>query len=382
MKLTILLAPLVAAALTACSGGQPAPAPAPASPADRLEAILATEITPQQGAAFDAFAAEQGERATRDLLTALAVDRDAPPLARANAVVRMGEARIYDWDVYLITIADPDPRVRGATLGAVSRAIALAPNEATPILARGLVDSEPGIQAKALQELRDRNLELLYSYLERDPPPELRDIALQIVRNSQAWGTPLEPEADGTLRRIAPAGVELTLRPVRRWPEFEMIVGTLTVGAPGGETRTIADSVEAVGGVIPAVVDANGRYVAVESSRRIDVHDLETGAVRSLGPGIAPRPLPFSNDILYWRELDRVARRAGATIRYEFVRAPFDGGPPVPFDTAEVMVEPTRRGYMSPLRWARVVDHGTAFVVHTDGMQGHPLPTPLQGMAE
>ena len=382
MNRTPLLGCFALVLLTACGSAQPAPAPAPSAPADRLEAILATDITPQQDVAFEAFAAEQGARSMRELLTALAVDRDAAPLARANAVLRMGEARIYDWDVYLTTIADPDARVRGATLGAVSRAIALSPNEATPIVARGLVDSEPGIQAKALQELRDRNLDLLYSYLERNPPPELRDIALQIIRNSQAWGTPLQPEADGALRRIAPAGVEVLLRPDRRWPEYEMIMGTLSVTPPGGAPRVIADSVEAVAGVIPAVVDGTGRYVAVETGRRIEMHDLESGSVRDLGPGIAPRPLPFSNEVLYWRELERVSHRAGATIRYEFVRAPFEGGRPMPFDTADVQIDPTRRGYMSPLRWARVVDHGTAFVVHTDGMQGHPLPTPLQGMAE
>ena len=369
--------------LAACGGHPPAPAAAPASPSDRLEAILATDITPQQDQAYEAFAAEQGERATNDLLAALAVDGDAPPLARANAVVRMGEERVYDWDVFVRTIADPDPRVRGATLGAVSRVAAIAANQATPIFARGLVDTEPGIQAKALQELRDRNLDLIYTYLERNPPPELRDIALQIIRSSQAWGTPVEPESDGTLRRIAPAGAEIVLRPDRRWPEFEMIVGTLSVTPPGGAPIVLADSVEALAGVIPAVVDGTGRYVAVETNRRIEVHDLETGTVRDLGTGLAPRPMPFSNDVLYWREIFRFPPQpGGVTIRYEFVRAPFEGGAPVAFDTADVAARPTLRGFMSPLRWARVVDHGTAFVVWTDGLQGHPLPTPLRMMTE
>ena len=369
-------------ALGACTGSEPAAVPVtPSTPAAQLHAILATPITYQQDSLYQAFSTAQRANMLL-LLPELALDSSAEPLARANAVLRMGAVPMLAFEVYAITIQDPDPRVRGATLGVVGPLATRAPDEAIPILARGLVDPEIGIQAKALQELRDRDLDLLRYYITQNPPAELREIAEQTIRNSLAWGAPLQPDADGTLRRLTPAGVELILRPDTSYPGYDLVIGTLSAAMPGRPARVVADSVEAVATVIPAVVDATGRYVALEASRRIEVHDLESGAVRVVGAGVAPRPLPFTTDYLYFREIARFPAAAGWTLRYEFMRAPFAGGEGTPFDTVNLPVQYATRGGLSPLRWARIHDRGTAFVVDTDGMRNHVLPSPLEEATE
>ena len=380
MMRTIAVAVLVALT-AACSSARSRTPPQPQTPAERLHAILATPITFEQDALYQAFAAEQGADILL-LLPVLALDSSADPLARANAVLRMGAVPLLDFDVYRRTIEDPDPRVRGATLGVVGGFALTAAGEAMPILARGLIDPEIGIQAKALQELRDRDLDLLRFYIGRNPPAELRNIAIETIRHAQAWGAPLEPEADGTLRRTTPSGAELVFRPDTVFRDWELAIGTLTVVRSGAAPRLIADSVEVVANVIPAVVDATGGYVAIETSRRIEVHDLESGAVRQLGPGIAPRPLPFTTDFLFFREIDRMYMPDGARIVYEFMRAPFESGSPVAFDEAPVPLQASRRGYLSPLRWARIHDRGTAFVVDTEGLRNHVLPSPLAEVTE
>lgn len=367
--------------VASCMGNRPEPAVAPSTPAEYLEAILATPITFRQDSLYRAFEADQGAD-IRILLPTLALDTSAPALARANAVLRMGAIPMADWDVYASTIQDPDPRVRGATLSVVGPLATRDLPNSLPIIAVALVDPEIGIQAKALQELRDRDLSLLRFYIDRDPPAELREIAIQMLRNAEAWGAPLEPEADGTLRRVAPAGVELSLRPDTAFPEFDLVIGALTVTPPGRAPREIADSVESVATIIPAVVDATGRYVVLETARRIEVHDLETGRVSVLGAGVAPRPMPLTPDYLYFREIERSIAPDGSTIRYEMMRAPFEGGAGVPFDTINLALRPGLRGYLSPLRWARIHDRGTAFVVNTDGLRNHRLPSPFDGPAE
>ncbi|HUF14174.1 MAG TPA: hypothetical protein VMN78_13825 [Longimicrobiales bacterium] len=382
MRIGVFAVAALAAVNLSCGGqtaSDPAGIPLPLDPAERLEAILATPITFEQDSLYTDFVAEH-ERAIERLLPALALDRTAPALARANAVLRMGQRLMLAFDVYGRTIEDPDPRVRGATLGVVGPLATRTPPQALPIIARGLVDPEIGIQAKALQELRDRDLDLLRFYLSTDPPPELRVIALQTLRSSLAWGAPLAPEADGTLRRVSPAEVELVLRPDTVWPEWDAVMGTLTASAPGEAPRVIADSVEAVATIIPAVVDPAGRYVAVETARRIEVHDLQTGETRLVDAGIAPRPMPFTPDFLFFRELARRPLVEGTMIRYEILRAPFAGEAPVVFDTVSVNARPDLRGYLSPLRWVRIHDRGTRFVLHTDGLSNHALPTPGDAM--
>ena len=369
---------LLALALAACSraAAPVSEAPVPATPREHLLAILDSDFTNDQTAAYSLFTRRHGAE-TNGLLRDLALDPAVPALARANAVLRMGEAGMRAFDVYARTIEDPDPRVRGATLGAVGPLAQGAMDAARPIFAKGLRDTEVGVQAKAIQELRDQDLELLRDFVAHTTDPELRDVALQTLRNAEAWGAPLMPETDGTLRRIAPTGLELILRPVRRMPEAALAEGVLAARAEDGAERVIADTVEAVGGVIPAVADPMGRFLAVETARRVEVHDLETGAIRVVGPGSAPRPLPFSPDFFYFREIARRDQRGTTALLYEMVRASFEGGAPVVFDSVMVTAQPGRRANMSPIRWARVRDRGTAFVVETDGLANHALPSPF-----
>lgn len=389
MTRRILGALLFAAATASCTGNPPvettpsSTVERPATPVGQLERILATELSRSQDSAYAAFAAEQGTDVqeqgggVQELLSAVAQDPDADPLARANAVVRMGRIPLPAFDVYAATIEDRDARVRGATLGAAGRLVEQAPERALPILERGLHDAEAAVQAKALQEIGDRDLDLLRGFAAETTNAALRDIAVQQIRQAEAWGARLTPEADGSLRRVSPAGVTLVLRPERRWPNASLVMGTLSATV-AGRTRVVADSVEAVAGVIPAVVDATGRWLALETARRIEVHDLETGAVRVAGQGLAPRPLPLTSDFIFFHELRRAPMGPRTAIMYQVVRAPFTGGAdPRVIDSVELPLRYEVNGYMSPLRWARIRAGGTGFVLSTDGIRDHVLPSPF-----
>lgn len=284
-----------------------ADAPTPQEVA-RLTGILATELTPAQDSAWRAF--RRAHAGTVEaMLERIVLDRDAPPLARANAVVRLAELGYHDYDVLGQALGDPDPRVRGATLGALSPFLLRDPERVRPLILRGLVDRERAVRAKALQELGDRDPSLLRWFLEQDPPAELAAIARDLLVMAGERGAPLVPDTSGALERTSASGVVL---------RFEMDSATAT-GALGrlmaqpvdGERIMLADSVLVVGNVIPAAVSPDGDVVAYERAGVIHAHDLETGATGTVGTGIAPRAFPFTDTFLFAARMGTV-RRADA----------------------------------------------------------------------
>lgn len=400
MHRTVRAAPLAALALAAACGGTPAtppasPAPAPAgasagatpgaqSPqADRarLERIMAMELSGEQDSLFEAFAAERPALVDA-FLVRLAADTTAPALSRANALLHLGERRVPVFDVYGATVRADDPMVRGATLSAAGALLPVRRDSALAVLRVGLADEDERVRAKALQELGEQAPSVLREYLAGAPDPALATVARQLLRSAEEHGAPLEPGPGGSLQRTALSGVTLRYRPVGRWPDIGVSVGALAAITAAGDSVQLADSVEVVGGVIPAAVSPDGRWIAFETHRRIRVRDLATGAERDVGTGLAPRQYPFTDSFLFFRAVPgSVTKRPTVTLTiYDVLKAPWAAGEPTEVAKVRAPNAGAVHGNASALRWLKLVDVEGRFFIVTDSVQ-QSLPSPFSGSA-
>jgi len=363
-------------ALAACGGpGDPpqgaAPRIDPERVENRMEDALELEVGRTQDSVYAVATAGVPGATVDSLLAVLAVEDDDAPV-RAHALLRMAERGLPGWDVYTETGVDDDPRVRAATLAAVGALAAVAPDEARPLFMRGLIDQEPRVQAKALQELGDNDPSLLRWYLDRGPPEELRPIATELLRLAEELGAPLVPDAAGNLTRTSASGVTLRWTLTDSVPELDAAIGRLEVVRPGGAV-VLADSVPVVRNVIPAAVSPQGEAVAFEQRGQIVVQDLASGARRTLGTGIAPRVYPLTDSFVFFRqEGPPVASSAGTVYEYSVHAAPFAAG-----DAQELLrFTVNTRERLSPIRWARLREGGGFYLVHA-GLTRQALPSPI-----
>lgn len=349
----------------------------------RLSALLGTEITPAQDTAFVRLLAVESSAVRRELRT-LALDRDAPPLVRANAVVRMGELRMRDWTVYRGALRDPDPRTRGAVLGAVGPFYWQQPDSVRALMLRGLADAEPAVQAKALQELGDRDAAVLRWFLARESAPDLQAVARDLLRMAEERGAPLAADETGALERTALSGVRVRFEPyglAEAAGGVQRQRGRLLVAPPDGEFTVVADSVFAVDRVVPAAVSPTGRYVAYETASTVRVRDLRTGTEQDAGGGIAPRSFPFTDDFLYFAAEPAPPAPGDRTelSRYDVFRASFDGA--VSVKLGSVALPPGSESVnLNALRRARIMERDGRLVLQSTAFIAQ-LPSPFADVA-
>jgi hypothetical protein len=153
----------------------------------------------------------------------------------------------------------------------------------------------------------------------------------------------------------------------------------------GSETSPAVhlENMEVVAGVVPAFFSPEEDMVVYEQGRQIFVRELATGTVRQLGPGIAPRPLPFTADFVFLRE-DRGRQseeRERTRVSYDVFRASFAaaGPAPVAVGTLLALAEMVRHGNYSPARWLQVAEQGSRFTLAGDGAETYLLPNPFAG---
>ena len=380
-RMNARLLPLVLLALLAACAGRGAVASAvPRNPLGDPQLYPLLAALPLEGAALDSLGAyeraQPGDFLAR--VAAVAEDSAAGPAVRYNAVLLLGERAGF---AHLPTLRaaqrSSDLRVRGAVVVAAHNLVLGGRTEARPLIVAALDDPAPEVQAKALEVLGPADLPLLRDFLRRYPAGPVADIARDLVQVAEERGYPLEPDSSGTLRRTASAGHKLEFAPVSRWPQWDAALGTVTITPVAGAPLRI-DSVEVVRGVVPVSFSADGRYIAYERGRRILVHDLQDGTLRDLGPGVAPRVRPFSNDILFLREgvggRNDLAQRT--RLSYDVVRAAFasTGDEPNPMGSLGVLVQPDRHGNYSPARWMHIAERGLKFTLEGDGLETFPLP--------
>jgi hypothetical protein len=153
-------------------------------------------------------------------------------------------------------------------------------------------------------------------------------------------------------------------------------VGDLRVELPNAPDVPLAASAEVVGGVVPAFFSADRSHVVFEVDREIRVIDLGSRQVRSMGPGIAPRVVPFSQQFVFLREIPEARRESdqGTEIEYEVFRATFTNGQPEMIGTTAALARMQVYSNYSAVRWMVVGETRDGFALRGYGMADFALP--------
>lgn len=377
---------LVAAALAGCAGARATPRPPDPAQFEHLPALfplLAGEPGPAGADSLAALEQRTGLTLT-DSLADIAEDTAAHPLLRANAALLLGRRHPPErLIVYNGLLAARDERIRLAAVMALREYLPGRPESALRLLSRALDDPSPAVQARVLEVMADRDADRLRAYIERAASPELVRVARDLVMAAEQRGAPAQRGPDGSLTRDGPGGHRLVFTPRSSWPGWEAAAGRLEVRPAGGAPAVLGDAVEVSRDVVPAFFSPDGRFLVYEKERRIYVREVGTGAEREAGEGIAPRPLPFTGDFIWFRERPeaRSETRDLVRLRYQALRASFaDAAPPapVPEGLVAVTVKLDVAGGASPLRWARVVEMDGEFTLRAEGVDPFILPDPFR----
>jgi hypothetical protein len=318
-----------------------------------------------------------GSPMLRDQLALIAADAAEPPLARASALIAIGEEKPTNLAPFAFALDDPDATVRAGAAAAL-RPVLIDPareQTAAALLRRALLDRVPAVASRALESLGDRDAGALRDFLAGQPAPEMATVARQLLTLAESRGAPLVPrDSSGALERETD-GVTLRYVPARRWPDWDASAGSLTVARAHAAPVVLATDVEVVRNVVPATVSGDGRYVAYETGRHIHVRDLETGADRDVGPGIAPRIAPLAPGFVYFRPTRTSLERDRDALAYALAYVPFAGGDSRDLEPASASSHQDVNGNASPVRWARIVESGSGFIITGEGLDA-PVTLP------
>lgn len=381
--------------LTACSSArQQEPVIAPPEPLpDSVVWNVDAELAPLlRRSAFGAREIEASERVElflgyEDFITRLATvaeDTTAPPVVRINALALLAHrTAVPELFAFGNALNSRHERVRMAAVTAMRDFLPAAPATALAILGRALRDPNPRVQAHALEILSDRDVDLLRDYYARATNRELRGVALALIQTAEERGAPLVPkDSAGLLERTTPSGVVITFRPTQRWPQWDAAVGELHVRpADSKQMSLVASGVEVVGNVIPAFVAADSAALVYEVNREIHVRSLRDGSDRKLATGIAPRILPFTNDVIYLSEIrDRsLSTPTDIPLRYQVMRTSLHGTQAAVLGEVKATAKNNVLGNYSPVRVVRIREMNGKFYLVDGGIGEFELPSPFGG---
>jgi hypothetical protein len=378
-------------ALSACSSRPqepafPAPDPLPDSVVWNDDPELAPLLRRSAFGVNELNAAERvalfvGPMTFVDRLSAVAEDTSAPAVVRINALNLLAHGtHTSELFAFSSALRAREERVRMAAVSGMRDFLPAAPTTAIAILEQALRDPNPRIQARALEILSDRDVDVLRAYLARGGNTELRGIALNLLRTAEERGAPLvAKDSLGTLERITPTGVTITFRPTQRWPQWDAAVGELFITLPKAKQATrVAANVEVVDNVVPAFVTADTTALVYETNREIHVRDLRTGTDTKLADGVAPRLLPFSNDVIFFREQADAGLSTPTDVpyRYQILRAALAGAPSAIGELKTVAKNQVKGNY-SPVRWIRVREMNGRFYLIGESIKDFELPSPF-----
>jgi hypothetical protein len=249
-------------------------------------------------------------------------------------------------------------------------------------LRAALLDPSSRVRLGALQGMDVEDAAFVRALLRREDDGQVRAVARQLLTLFEARGAPLEPDERLDLRTAgSDTSARIVFHPTSSDSLSRLKVGALWVELPGnGGLLPLAPSVEVAGNVVPAFFDPQRRVVVYEADRQIQVRDMASGVTRTVGPGVAPRPVPFTDRFVYLREV-RNSRRTvnGVTdLDYVVLRAPFAGGAPEPVGTLHAVVRLDRLGGASPVRTMVVGEAREGFVLRGEGVDTFVLPGPAE----
>lgn len=386
---------LVLASLAACGARQdpaaviPPPEPLPDSVVWNVDPELAPLL---RRSAFGRREIEASERVEAFLgyesfisrLATVAEDTTAPPVVRINALALLANRTAVN-ELYAFgnALKSPHERVRMAAVTAMREFLPAAPTTAIEILTRALHDPNPRLQAHALEILSDREIDVLRDYMRRARNAELRGVAQDLIQTAEQRGATLvASDSAGTLERTTTSGLVITFRPTTRWPQWDAAVGDLYIRQPKSRQQTlVARGVEVVGNVIPAFPTPDSAALVYEVNREIHVRSLVDGSDRKLSVGIAPRILPFTNDVIFLVAVDDKRQLETPTdkpFRYQVMRSTLSG-PPAVIGEIRTIARNAVHGNYSPVRWMRIREMDGKFYLIGDDIREFALPSPFGG---
>lgn len=373
----VLLAASVA--LVGCGPRRAAPMPGPGQFSMHIREILAAEwTTPEYFEALTTLE-EMGPEVDA-VLVCLARDPSANTTARANALVlladRSSPAAIPT--LRRAILAEEIPRLRSAAVFALNR-LADTSQVAASMLNVAVGDPARSVRLNALQALDIRQVGTMRRVIERERDREVRAVAMQLVAIAETRGAPLARDRRGALRTT---GTEddpaIVFRPTRTDPGG-FAVGDLRLELPEDPDIPLAPAAETVAGVVPAFFSPDRSRVVYEGDREILIVDLSTREITAIGPGIAPRPIPFTQDFVFLREQEggRADVADATRIRYWVYRSSFTGEGPELTGEMTATARPDVRGGYSPVRWMVVGETPDGFVLRGEGVTPFALPAPV-----
>lgn len=317
------------------------------------------------------------------VLIGLVEDEGVDENVRANAVLLLAERRAQGaMNLVRRQLAGSgSDLVRAAAVRALQRFAADSAG-ARNALRAAAGDPSPLVRLNVLQRLDVEDAPLIRDLLAREDDPRVRTIARQLLELLEARGARLVRDRRGDLRTSGREDApQIVFNPTWRDSLGGVEVGALWVELPGQPTLVpLAQEVEVVDDVVPAFFDVGRSVVAFEAGREIRIRDLRTGATRVVGPGVAPRVIPFTDRIVYvrqqadgWRPVED-----GAVVTYDVMRVGLTGGEPEVIGTLEAHVRTNVRRGASPVRWMVVGEARNGFVLRAPGITTFVLPGPFE----
>ena len=319
------------------------------------------------------------------VLIGLVEDESLDENVRANGVLLLAERRAPG-TMHLLRralAASTSDVVRAAAVRGLQR---FAPDSAGArnALRAAVGDPSAAVRLNVLQRLEVEDAPLIRGLLAHESDPRVRTIARQLLEVLEARGARLLRDARGDLRTSGREDVpQIVFHPVWRDSLGGVEVGALWVELPGNTTLVpLAQDVEVVDDVVPAFFDVQRSVVAFEAGREIRIRELRSGETRTVGPGVAPRVIPFTNHIVYVRAIPNAVKPVGdgesATVSYDVVRASLLGGAPEVIGQLEARVRTGVHSGASPVRWMVVAETSNGFVLRAPGVRPFTLPGPYE----
>jgi hypothetical protein len=250
-----------------------------------------------------------------------------------------------------------------------------------PALRAAASDRSATVRLNVLQRLDVEDAPLVRGLLARESDPQVRTIARHLLDLLEARGARLVRDPRGDLRTSGREGYpQIVFHPSSVDSAAGVETGALWVEMPGASSLVpLAQEVEVVDEVVPAFFDPARSVVVYEAGQEVRVRDLRSGETRSLGPGVAPRVIPFTESVVFVRAVPNGVQpgQAGA-VQYDVVRASFSGAGTQVIGRVQASVAPEVHRGASPVRWMVVGEARNGFELRAPGLSTFVLPGPFE----
>jgi protein-tyrosine-phosphatase len=314
------------------------------------------------------------------ILIALVEDRRARMGARADALVLLADRRSpLALETLQRALESDNERLRSAAVLGLKRLAPTSPR-AMELIREATEDRSRAVRMNAVQSLDVRQVEVIRELLERESDPQIREVANQLLVLAEFRGAPLEEDRRGVLRTAgSERDPQIVFRPFVIDSAVMAARGDLRVELPEGPDVPLAEGALVVGKVVPAFFAPDRTAVVVEEEGRILVVDLVERRSRVVGPGLAPRPIPFSNEFVFVRRDPEQPPGipVGGELFYEVYRGSFVSDRVDRIGRLSAWIHPDLHGGLTPVRWMVVGEGRQGFVLRGDGIEPFALPTPV-----